>query len=82
MSDKVYLGNGKELFGGDMISFSIDLTKLSQCKDYFFEYNGNKYIKLNICKKKGGEDEYGKTHYIQVDTFKPEQQKNKEELPF
>ncbi len=70
--EKIYVGNGKELFGGDVITFSLDLTKLGQAKEHFFEYNGNKYIKLKVCKKRDGEDQFGKTHYVQVDTFKPE----------
>jgi len=73
MSDKVYLGNGKELFGGDMISFSLDLTKLGTQKEKFFDYNGTKYIKLKMCRKKGGEDQYGKTHYVVIDDFDPQQ---------
>jgi hypothetical protein len=50
-----------------------------------FEYNGEKFIKLKIAKKKDGADEYGKTHYIEVDTWKPEPKKVEpveDDLPF
>jgi hypothetical protein len=54
-----------------------------------FEYNGKKYIKVNVSAKKDGADEYGKTHYLAVDTFKPEAKKESapapaedEDLPF
>jgi hypothetical protein len=51
-----------------------------------FEFNGKKYIKLNVSAKKDGADEYGKTHYVAVDTFKPEAKKEPEakaeEMPF
>jgi len=41
--------------------------------------------KLKIAKKKDGADEYGKTHYIEVDTWKPEPKKVEpveDDLPF
>jgi len=72
MSDNIYLGNGAEKFQGDLISFSLNLSKLREAKEHFFELNGTQYIKLKVCKKKESPDQYGKTHYIQVDTFKPE----------
>ena len=28
-----------------------------------------------VAKKKGGADEYGKTHYVEVDTWKPTEKK-------
>ena len=99
MSDKVYLGNGKELFDGDMIIFSLDLSKLRTQKEKFFDYddNGNvikypkgvKYIKLKMCRKRGGEDQYGKTHYVVIDDFDPQKEplppktvKTDEDIPF
>ena len=57
-------------------------------QEHMFEYNGKKYIKLNVSSKKGGADEYGKTHYVAIDTFKPETKKAEapapadEDLPF
>jgi hypothetical protein len=39
-----------------------------------FEYNGKKYIKLIVQEKKNT-DEYGKTHFVAVDTWKPEPKK-------
>jgi len=80
MKDNIYLGNGVEKFDGDMVSFSLNLTKLKECAEHIFEMDGTKYIKLNVCKKKGGADEYGKTHYVKVDTFKPEPKD--EDIPF
>lgn len=51
-----------------------------------FEYNNKKYVKLNVSAKKDGADEYGKTHYVAVDTFKPEAKKKEpahsDEMPF
>ena len=70
--EKIYVGSGKERFEGSLINTTINLTKISKtCKDYIFEYGGDKYLKLKVVKKKQ-EDEYGKSHYVEVDTWKPE----------
>lgn len=80
MSDKIYVGHGVEKFDGDMVSVSVCLTDLP--KEHMFDYEGKKYIKLNVQKKKET-DKYGKTHYLCVDTWKPkEEKKDDDELPF
>lgn len=83
MEDKIYVGSGVAKFDGDLISCSLCLTDLPQ--EHMFEYQGKKYIKLNVSAKKNGADEYGKTHYVAVDTWKPEaktEAKAEESLPF
>ena len=85
-SEKIYVGNGTEKFDGDMVQFSLNLTKLGKdAGEHMFDYNGEKYIKLKVVKKREA-DEYGKTHYVAIDTWKPEPKKDevKEEkdLPF
>ena len=80
MSDKIYVGNGVEKFDGDLVSISVCLTDLP--KEHMFDYQDKKYIKL-IVKKKKQADDYGKTHYVSVDTWKPkEEKKDDDELPF
>jgi hypothetical protein len=86
-NEKIYVGNGTSKFDGNMISCSICLTDLPQ--EHMFEYNGKKYIKVNVSAKKDGADQYGKTHYVAIDTFKPEPKKEEqpakaedEDLPF
>ena len=70
--EKIYVGSGKEKFDGNLIDVSINLSKISKnAKDFIFEYSGDKYIKLKVTKKKEM-DEYGKSHYVEVDTWKPE----------
>lgn len=77
MSENIYLGNGTEKFKGDLIEFSLNLSKLREAKDHFFEIDGTQYIKLKVCKKKDSPDKFGKTHYVQVDTFSPDANKKK-----
>jgi|TARA_R110002072_G_scaffold19198_1_gene71510 hypothetical protein len=83
MEEKIYVGSGTEKFDGNLVSCSLCLSDLPS--EHIFEYNGKKYIKLNVQKKKQA-DEYGKTHYVAIDTWKPEPKKDevKEEkdLPF
>lgn len=84
-SEKIYVGNGTEKFDGGIVQFSLNLTKLSKdAGEHMFDYNGEKYIKLKVVKKREA-DEYGKTHYVEVDTFKPEPKKAntvEDDLPF
>lgn len=84
-NSKIYVGNGTEKFDGDMVEFSVNLTKLTaEAGEHINEYKGSKYIKLKLAKKKGGADEYGKTHYVEVDTWKPTAKKEEanSDLPF
>ena len=67
--EKIYVGSGKSKFDGDQVAVSVCLTDLP--KEFIFEYNNKKYVKL-IVQKKREADQYGKTHYVEVDTFKPE----------
>ena len=48
------------------------------------KYNGEKFIKLKVVKKRDGADQYGKTHYVEVDTYKPEAkaEEKADDLPF
>ena len=70
--EKIYIGNGTEKFDGDLVEFSLNLSKMNaEAKEFIFDYKGDKYVKLKVVKKRGGADEYGKTHYVEVDTFKP-----------
>tara|TARA_R100000426_G_scaffold84942_1_gene64443 strand:+ start:2915 stop:3175 length:261 start_codon:yes stop_codon:yes gene_type:complete len=82
-TDRIYVGNGVEKFDGDLVEFSLNLTKLGKdAKDHMFEYNGEKFIKLKVAKMRET-NEYGKTHYVEVNTFKPEvKQEVESDLPF
>jgi len=82
-TDRIYVGNGVEKFDGDMVEFSLNLSKLkNEATSHMFEYNGDKFIKLKVAKMKSTND-YGKTHYVEVNTYKPETKEKKEDdLPF
>jgi len=86
MEEKIYVGSGKSKFDGNLVSCSLCLTDLPV--EHIYEYNNKKYIKLNVQKKKE-EDQYGKSHSVSVDTWKPEATKavappveEKDDLPF
>ena len=79
---KIYCGSGKKQNDG-WLKVTINPDKL---KDYIEEYNGNKFVKLNI-NIKDQADDYGKDVSISVDTWKPDQQpiegvEKKDDLPF
>ena len=85
MEEKIYVGAGTSKFDGNLVSCSICLSDLPS--EHIFEYNGKKYIKLNVQKKKEA-DQYGKTHSVSIDTWKPEAKKvekveeESKDLPF
>ena len=68
---KIYCGSGKEKFDGNLVEIAVCLSDLP--KDKIFEYNNKKYIKLKVVKKREV-DQFGKTHYVEVDMFEPKQQ--------
>ena len=84
--EKIYVGSGVEKFDGDLVQTSVCLTDITNnAKEFIFEFEGKKYIKLNVVKKREV-DQYGKSHYVEVDTFKPEPKKvvnqKDDDLPF
>ena len=79
---KIYVGNGVEKFDGDLVQTSVCLTDITNnAKDFIFEYNNKEYIKLKVVKKREI-DQYGKSHYVEVDTWKPEPKNNDNDLQF
>jgi len=76
MSEKketIYAGNGKKVQSqyGEFRAVTINLSDLP--KEHIFEYNGKKYIKLNVNDKKDV-DQYGKDVSVSVNTWQPEGQ--------
>lgn len=70
-TDKVFIGGGKKITGqyGDFRSVSICLSKIP--KDSIFEYEGLKYVKLNVSDKKEA-DQFGKDVSVSINDWKPE----------
>jgi len=72
MSDKIYVGTGKKTKFEGQVNLTLCLTDLP--KEWIYEYKGKKYINLTSSQKKEA-DQYGKTHYIEVNTYKPDEKK-------
>ena len=76
MSEKIYVGSAKEKTfndGGSVIEVSLTLDGMA---DYFKAYgftanSGKKIIKLKISKRRSV-GQYGETHTVEVDTWKPD----------
>jgi len=76
MSEKIYMGNAKEVSfpnGGKKIDVMFKLDGLNQIwKDHgFTTEQGKKMIKLTVTRLKEP-DKYNNTHTCYVDTFKPD----------
>ena len=63
----IYCGSGKTM-SDKWLKVTINPSKI---KDYIQEFNGNKFIKLNI-NVKDEADQYGKNVAVSVDTYKPD----------
>lgn len=85
--ETIYCGNGKEVTfndGNSIVNFSVALDKI---REHIYDFDGKKYVNLTLCKNKEGVNEYGKSHYVKINDFKPEPQAEKKEtaksdLPF
>ena len=80
----IYCGSGK-VMNDKWLKVTINPSKIS---DHIQEYNGNKFIKLNI-NLKDEPDQYGKDVSISVDTWVPDSEAKTEaksetsnDLPF
>lgn len=74
MEKKIYCGSGKKR-NDTWIQITINPDKI---KDHIQEYNGSKFIKLNI-NLLGDPDKFGKDVQVSVDNYKP---KKENDLPF
>ena len=79
---KIYVGRGKYMFDGAAFSFSINMTRLKQEagwlkeNEHLIEFKGSNYLKFKVTPLKDGEDENGKTHKVEVDLWKPNNESN------
>jgi len=71
MSDKIYVGNGKQVADYDMVNVNLCLSDIP--KEHINEFQGKKYIKLTVAKRRVP-DNYGRTHSVSVDIYEPKQQ--------
>ena len=73
---KIYVGTGKKHASFDSIKVSICLSDIP--KERIKEgKNGKKYVNLEVSGKKEV-DQYGNSHYVAVNTFKPQEQEQQQ----
>lgn len=68
---KIYAGSGKKK-SDTWFSISINVDKI---QDYIQEYNGTKFVKLNVNVNKEP-DQYGKDVSVSIDTYDPSKNSN------
>lgn len=71
MSDTIWCGSGKKQ-KENWLKITINPDKI---KDHIQEFNGNKFVKLNV-NIKAEADQYGKDVSVSVDTWQPPQENN------
>ena len=85
--ETIYCGSGKKVATqyGEFRAVTLNLTDLPA--EHIFEYNGKKYVRLNVNDKKEA-DQYGKDVSVSVNTWKPDAEKKQvtenadSDLPF
>lgn len=75
----IKVGSGVEKFDGNLIEISVCLSDIP--KEHRFEYSGKWYAKLKVNKNRDGVSEYGKSHYITINEWKPEAKEPKPAPP-
>jgi hypothetical protein len=78
--EKIYIGSGKERKfdnGGSVINCSICLDDLKKYHEQFGSTSekGRHFLNIKIVQKKQI-DQYGKSHSVEVDTYKPEKKQD------
>ena len=78
MSEKKtkYCGSGKKQ-NEKWIKATVNVAKI---KDHIEEFNGNKFVRLNI-NIKDEKDQYGKDVSISIDEWQPEEQPQQPQQP-
>ena len=76
MAENIFCGSGREVSfdnGSSIVNVTLNLAEL---KEHIYDYNGKKYVNLTVGARKEP-DQFGKTHYVKINTFKPEEKKAK-----
>ena len=78
---KIFVGSGKKSGQYDIINLNICLSEIPKEHITTSQSNGKKYLRLVVAAKKQT-DQYGNTHSVAIDTWKPEpKQQQKKEAP-
>lgn len=72
-NQRQFVGSGKKVGNYDLVNIALCVTDIP--KDKIYEYNGKKYLNLTLGGKKNGKDEYGRTHSLWINDFKPDKTK-------
>jgi len=73
-NDKIFCGSGKTFGQYGAIGINICIDDIP-AEFIFTGNNGKRYVKMNVRAKKNP-DNYGNTHYVEVNTWKPNQNGN------
>ena len=76
--EKIFVGNGVQKFD-NMVECSICLSDIP-AEHVFKGNNGKTYCKVKVVTRREP-DQYGKTHYVELDTYKPQQQQQPQAPP-
>lgn len=67
-----YVGNGKAVSGYPLVNISVCLNDIPNDAIYLSESNGKKYLRLTVGEKRDGVDQYGNSHSVWINDYKPQ----------
>ena len=71
MPEKIFCGSGKEFGNYEQLNLNVCISNIPN--EFINEYQGEKYRNLTVTRRREPDDK-GKTHYIEVNQWKPELQ--------
>ncbi len=74
MEEKLFCGNGKRVTDWK-IGISVCLDDIPPEFINVSERNGKRYVNINVVENREGENRFGKTHYLEVNTWKPDRER-------
>lgn len=71
--NRQYVGSGKKVGTYDLINVTLRID--DTLKNAIYEYQGKKLVNLTIGGNRNGADQWGKTHQVWINDFKPGEKK-------
>lgn len=79
MNEKIWCGKGKQSNFGIRVSICLDDIPAEHITA---SANGKRYVSIDVNEKRGGADQWGNTHGVSVNTWKPNQESKPKQTGF
>lgn len=70
MSKRIYIAKGKQVKNKNLVNVTLDVNKLLE---HIYNYEGKDLVNITVAQLKTP-DQYGKTHTVYINNYKPSQE--------